>query len=103
MIPSWSFAHVLILLWNIIEQLPHLCTCPVLPDQLYITLVATLANGCIGYVGTRDVYNHIAENGVPMVGGYETMPSRSSRCEQGTGELIADRAVALINSMWKVR
>ena len=67
------------------------------------TLVATLANGCIGYVGNRDAYNHIEEDGVPMVGGYETMPARWSRCEPGTGELIADRAVALVNSMWKDR
>ena len=38
MIPSWSFAHILILLWVIIEQLPHLCTCPILPDQLFETI-----------------------------------------------------------------
>src|SRR5664280_2119744 len=34
MIPSWSFAHILILLGFIIEHLPHLCTCPVFPDPL---------------------------------------------------------------------
>ena len=28
MIPSWSFAHMLILLGFIIEQLSHLCPCP---------------------------------------------------------------------------
>ena len=36
MIPSWSFAHILILLGFIIEHLPHLCICPVLPDQLFL-------------------------------------------------------------------
>jgi hypothetical protein len=35
MIPSWSFAHFLILLGFIIEQINHLCTCPVLPDPLF--------------------------------------------------------------------
>jgi hypothetical protein len=39
MIPSWSFAHILILLRVIIEQLPHLCTCPVLPDPLFPKLI----------------------------------------------------------------
>ena len=34
MIPSWSFAHIIILLKLIIEQLYHLCTCPVSPDPL---------------------------------------------------------------------
>ncbi len=36
MIPSWSFAHFLILLGCIIEQSSHLCTCPVLPYPLLI-------------------------------------------------------------------
>jgi hypothetical protein len=34
MISSWSLAHSLILLGFIIEQFPHLCTCPVFPDPL---------------------------------------------------------------------
>ncbi len=38
MIPSWSFAHILILLWVIIEQFSHLCTCLIFPDQLYDSL-----------------------------------------------------------------
>jgi hypothetical protein len=33
-IPSWSFAHLPLLFASIIEQLYHLCHCPVLPDQL---------------------------------------------------------------------
>jgi len=36
MIPSWSFAHILILLGFTIEHLPHLCTCPVFPDPLSV-------------------------------------------------------------------
>jgi hypothetical protein len=37
MISSRSFTHMPLLLYLIIEQLYHLCTCPVLPDQLYFT------------------------------------------------------------------
>jgi len=51
------------------------------------TLVITLANGCIGYVGTRPNYEE---------GGYETT---SSIVEPGTGEAIADTAVRLLQRL----
>jgi hypothetical protein len=38
MIPSGSFAHTMSLLRFIVEQFLHLCTCPVLPDQLLLML-----------------------------------------------------------------
>jgi hypothetical protein len=37
MIPAGSFAHSSFLLIVILEQFPHLCTCPVLPDPLSVT------------------------------------------------------------------
>ena len=49
------------------------------------TLVVTLANGNIGYVGTRRNYEE---------GGYEVT---SSVAASGTGEMMADAAVELLN------
>ncbi len=51
------------------------------------TLVVTLANGCIGYIGARRNYDE---------GAYEMT---SSVVEPGTGEAVADTAVQLLKEM----
>ena len=65
------------------------------------TFVVELANGCVGYVGTRDAYgeDYIPRDDKPFNGGYETTPARSSKCAPGSGEQIADAIVELVNSM----
>ncbi len=65
------------------------------------TFVVELANGCVGYVGTRDAYadDYIPREDKPFTGGYETTPARSSKVAPGTGEQIADACVELVNSM----
>ena len=65
------------------------------------TFVVELANGSIGYVGTRDAYpeDPIPRDDRPYTGGYETTPARSSRCAPGSGEQLADACVELLNSM----
>ena len=70
-------------------------------SQFQPTFVVELANGCVGYVGTRDAYadDYIPSEGKLYTGGYETTPARSSRCAPGAGEQIADACVELVNSM----
>jgi len=65
------------------------------------TFVVELANGCVGYVGTRDAYpdDFVPRPGKKYTGGYETTPARSSKCAPGSGELLADACVELVNSM----
>lgn len=65
------------------------------------TFPVSLANGCIGYVGTEDAY---AESYVPCAerpfdGGYETTPARSSKVAPGSGEQIAQACIELVNSL----
>ncbi len=65
------------------------------------TFVVELANGCVGYVGTKDAYptDFIPREDTPYTGGYETTPARSSKCAPGSGEQIANAIVELVNSM----
>jgi len=65
------------------------------------TFPVSLANGCIGYVGTRDAYaeTYLPPEGVPFTGGYETTPARSSKVAPGGGEQIARACIELVNSM----
>jgi hypothetical protein len=65
------------------------------------TFVVSLANGCVGYVGTRDSYaeDYIPREGVPMNGGFETVPALSSKCAPGSGETLVDASVELLNSL----
>ena len=73
-------------------------------SQFQPTFVVELANGCVGYVGTRDAYpdDYIPRDDKLYTGGYETTPARSSRCAPGAGEQIADACVELVNSMDKL-
>lgn len=52
-----------------------------------VTIVAELANGSIGYVPTRKAYDH---------GNYEPI---SARCAAGSGELLVETAVRLLEEL----
>ncbi len=57
------------------------------------TFVVELANGCVGYVPTKDAYE----------GGYESQMACSSKLVAGSGEKIADACVKLLGTMKKPR
>lgn len=65
------------------------------------TMVATLANGMVGYVAPASAYadDYIPRPGRAITGGYETYPARSSRCAPGSGELLVDTSVQLLEQL----
>jgi len=54
------------------------------------TAVVELANDYVGYIPTREAFDQ---------GGYELFNARSSKVARGTGELIADKLVDLLNQL----
>jgi hypothetical protein len=56
------------------------------------TLVAGNVNDYPGYVITRRAFEH---------GGFETWPARSAKIGPGGGEFMAERAVRLLEELWK--
>jgi hypothetical protein len=55
------------------------------------TFIAELANDTVGYVGNADAYR---------LGGYQLWMGHHSWTERGTGELIAEEAVELLNELY---
>lgn len=55
------------------------------------TIIAELANDYVGYVGNADAYR---------LGGYQLWMGHHSWTERGTGELLVDETVKLLNELY---